>query len=107
MEDRHSPPDAYDGWGRLENKKPSQRTRMSTIISTPPAHKGSSLGSSSEDTFRADSQDVPMGNISKTTHVDVQYGNDRMEHPMMSPKTKEHVRSVSATHLVGEDFSFP
>lgn len=80
---------------------------MSTIISKAPARKGSSLDSSSEDTFRTDSQDVPMGNISKTTHVDVQYGNDGMEHPAISPKNKEHARSISATHLVGEDFSFP
>lgn len=80
---------------------------MSTMISTAPARKGSSLGSSSEDTFRTDSQDVPMGNISKTTHVDVQYGNERMEQPMLSPKSNEHARSISATHLVGEDFSFP
>ena len=80
---------------------------MSTIVSKPPARKGSSLGSSSEDTFRTDSQDVPMGNISKTTHVDVQYATDRTEHPAMSPIGKEHARSLSATHLVGEDFSFP
>lgn len=80
---------------------------MSTIISKAPARKGSSLDSSSEDTFRTDSQDVPMGNISKTTHVDVQYGNDRVEHSATSPKSKEHARSISATHLVGEDFSFP
>ncbi|KAF6222086.1 hypothetical protein HO133_001172 [Letharia lupina] len=106
-QDRTSPPAAYDGWGRLESKKPSQRTRMSTMISTAPARKGSSLGSSSEDTFRTDSQDVPMGNISKTTHVDVQYGNERMEQPVLSPKSNEHARSISATHLVGEDFSFP
>ncbi len=75
------------------------------MISKAPARKGSSLGSSSEDT--SDGQGVPMGNISKTTHVDVQYGNDTMEHPAISPKTKEHARSISATHLVGEDFSFP
>ena len=80
---------------------------MSTIISKAPARKGSSLDSSSEDTFRTDSQNVPMGNISKTTHVDVQYGNDGTGHPAMSPKSKEHARSISATHLVGEDFSFP
>ena len=61
---------------------------------------------SSEDTFRTDSQDVPMGNISKTTHVNVQYGNDKAE-PGVSVKNKEHIRSMSATHLVGEDFSFP
>lgn len=104
-QDRNLPPAAYDGWGRLENKKQSQRSRISTIVSKAPARKGSSLGSSSEDT--CDNQDVPMGNINKTTHVDVQYGNDRMEHPAISPKTKEHARSISATHLVGEDFSFP
>lgn len=75
------------------------------MISKTPGRKGSSLGSSSEDTFRTDSQDVPMGNISKTTHVDVQYGKDK-EHPMTSPKSKEHARSISATHLVGEDFSY-
>lgn len=104
--DRNSPPTAYNGWGRLENKKQSQRSRMSTTISKAPARKGSSLDSSSEDTCRTDSRDIPMGNISKTTHVDVQYGNDRME-PVLSPKSKEHARSMSATHLVGEDFSFP
>ena len=71
-----------------------------------PARKGSSPDMSSEDTFRTDSQDVPMGNISKTTHVNVQYGNDKTE-PGVSAKNKEHVRSMSATHLVGEDFSFP
>lgn len=103
--DRNSPPAAYDGWGRLENKKQSQNTRMSTMISNAPVRKGSSLGSSSEDT--SDSHGIPMGNISKTTHVDVQYGNDRMENPMTTPKSKEHARSISATHLVGEDFSFP
>ena len=103
--DRNSPPGAYDGWGRLESKKQPQSTRISTIISKAPGRKGSSLGSSSEDT--SDSQGVPMGNISKTTHVDVQYGNDRMDHPAISPTTKEHARSISATHLVGEDFSFP
>ena len=83
---------------------------MSTIVSKAPARKGSSLGSSSGDTFRTDSQDVPMGNISKTTHVDVQYANDnRIGYPaIISPQSdKEHVRSLSATHLVGEDFSFP
>ena len=47
-----------------------------------------------------------MGNISKTTHVNVQYGNDKTESGV-SAKNKEHVRSMSATHLVGEDFSFP
>ena len=73
------------------------------MISKTPARKAS-LGSSSEDTFR---DDIPMGNISKTTHVDVQYGKDNMDHPVMSPKSKEHARSSSATHLVGEDFSFP
>ena len=78
-----------------------------SILSKAPPRKGSSLGSSSEDTFRTDTQDVPMGNISKTTHVDVQYGNDRMGHPMASPKSNEHAKSLSATHLVGEDFSFP
>ena len=87
---------------------------MSTLVSSKvPARKGSSLGSSSEDTFPPDSQDVPMGNISKTTHVDVQYGGNsdgRMEshHPaMMSPKTHLHTKSLSATHLVGDDLSFP
>ena len=105
--ERNSTPDAYNGWGRLEKKKQSQKTRMSTIVSKTPARKGSSLGSSSEDTFRGDSQDVPMGKISKTTHVDVQYANDRIGHPAMNPQSKEHARSLSATHLVGEDFSFP
>lgn len=80
---------------------------MSTTISKAPARKDSSLGSSSEDTFRTHSQDVPMGNINKTTHVDVQYGNDGVEHAVISPKIKEHARSISATHLVGEDFTFP
>lgn len=75
------------------------------MISKAPVRKGSSLGSSSEDT--SDSRGVPMGNISKTTHVDVQYGNDRMENLMTTPKSKEHARSISATHLVGEDFSLP
>lgn len=48
-----------------------------------------------------------MGNINKTTHVDVQYANDSTGHPAMNPQGKEPVRSLSATHLVGEDFSFP
>ena len=104
-QDRNAPPAAYNGWGRLENKKQFQRTRMSTVVSKAPARKGSSLGSSSEDTFRTDSQDIPMGNINKTTHVDVQYANDNMGHPAMNPMSKEHVRTLSATHLVGEDFT--
>ena len=106
--ERNTPPDAYDGWGRLESKKQSQRTRISTLASKVPARKDSSLGSSSEDTFRPDSQDVPMGNISKTTHVDVRYGNDGMGHPAtINPQVKDAPRTLSATHLVGEDFSFP
>ena len=81
---------------------------MSAIVTKVPARKDSSLGSSSEDTFRADSQDVPMGNISKTTHVDVQYGNDKIGHPAMTnPQSRDQTRTLSATHLVGEDFSFP
>ena len=107
-QERNTPPDAYDGWGRLESKKQSQRTRISTLASKVPARKDSSLGSSSEDTFRPDSQDVPMGNISKTTHVDVRYGNDGMGHPTtINPQGKDGPRTLSATHLVGEDFSFP
>lgn len=105
--ERNSPPDAYNAWGRLESKKQSQKTRISTIVGKAPPRKGSSLGSSSEDTFRTECQDVPMGNINKTTHVDVQYANDRTGHPAMNPQGKEHVRSLSATHLVGEDFTFP
>ena len=80
---------------------------MSTLVSKAPVRKDSSLGSSSEDTFRTDSRDVPMGNISKTTHVDVRYANDRTGHLAISPQGQEHTRSLSATHLVGEDFSFP
>ena len=106
--ERNTPPDAYDGWGRLESKKQSQRTRISTLASKVPARKDSSLGSSSEDTFRPNSQDVPMGNINKTTHVDVRYGNDGMGHPTtINSQVKDAPRTLSATHLVGEDFSFP
>ena len=78
------------------------------MTSKVPARKDSSLGSSSEDTFRPNSQDVPMGNINKTTHVDVRYGSDGMGHPaMVNPQGKDQPRTLSATHLVGEDFSFP
>ena len=80
---------------------------MSTIIGRNPARKGSSLNSSSEDTFHCDSQDVPMGNINKTTHVDVQYGRDGIQHAVTNPKSKEHGKTISATHLVDQDFSFP
>ena len=71
------------------------------MVSKVPARKGSSLGSSSEETFALDSQDVPMGNISKTTHVDVQYGSDGMDHPAISPMNQEHVQSLSTTAVGG------
>ena len=106
--ERNTPPDAYDGWGRLESKKQSQRTKISTLASKVPTRKDSSLGSSSEDIFRPNSQDVPMGNINKTTHVDVRYASDGMGHPTtINPQVKDAPRTLSATHLVGEDFSFP
>lgn len=103
-QNRNSPA-AYGGWGRLQNKKQPRMLRISTSGDQAPAVNRSSEHSSN-DTFGMDYKDVPMGHISKTTHVNVQYGKDKC-HPAYSPTSKEHVRSLSEAHLVGKDFSFP
>ena len=104
---RHSPASAasaYDGWGRLIDKKPSAATtRMSgnTMIGSIPPGKCSRNNSSNGD-FAMNGDDIPLGQIAKTTHVNVQYANDSC-FPGSSPNDNQHSRSVS--NLVSPGFN--
>lgn len=99
---KNLPPSAYDGWGRpKESMNTDKRTPTVTSDSIElgkPASGNGSKGTSSDGTYGMDSKDVPMGHISKTTHVNVQYG-DELCYPIN--------HTTSASGLVKPQTSFP
>ncbi|KAK3174183.1 hypothetical protein OEA41_001427 [Lepraria neglecta] len=100
-----SPPAANNGWyGTQVNKQPSMAILSGSTATANGGPGRKSIDASSDNTFGMDYQDLPMGHITKTTCVNVQYADERCL-PALSPNSKEHTRSVS--NLVGQDFSFP
>ncbi|MCJ1453889.1 hypothetical protein MMC28_004238 [Mycoblastus sanguinarius] len=93
-------PAAYDGWGRLQSQRPINLIRV-------PVPAKLSSDTSSDGTFGMSCQDIPMGHITKTVHVDVKYGDRNLCPPNPSPNgsqhSKERVRSISQVPLVGQD----
>ena len=101
----HTSAAAYNGWGRYIEKKPSQTSvRMSgnTVTGTTPPGKYSS-NNSSNPAFCMNGSDVPLGQIAKTTHVNVQYA-DKKYAAEYSPNDSHHTRSVS--NLVSPAISY-
>ena len=100
-----SPPAANNGWyGTRVNKQPSMAILSGSTATANGGPGRKSINASSDNTFGMDYQDLPMGHITKTTCVNVQYADERCL-PALSRNSKEHTRSVS--NLVGQDFSFP
>lgn len=105
---RNSPAHTYGGWGRLESNRQGAMN-----IASPSAEKATpskaSRDNSSDDIFVTPGQDIPMGHITKTTRLDVQYGRENTKPGSQRSRrnSQDHVRSLSEAHLVGKDFVFP
>ena len=95
-----SPPTAINGWyGSQDNKQPRMTVSSG---STATANGGPGRESIDAYAFGMGHQDVPLGHITKTTSVNVQYADERCL-PALIPNNKEHTRSVS--NLIGRDYS--
>ena len=84
---------------------------MNTRVRTPDSkgedEKESGESSFSHETFAMRQQDVPLGTIKKTVHVDVSHTVDTILPDTSKDSPKEHIRTVSRARLVGEDFPSP
>ena len=90
------PTSAYDDWGKLkETGAYPVDTRMSgsTIEGNMPPGK-ISRNDSSNGGLGMHGEDVPLGQITKTTHVNIQYGDDRC-FPGYNANDNQHSRTVS------------
>ena len=89
-------PSAYNDWGRLKETEPTPvATRMSgsTIEGNMPPDK-ISRNDSSNGGLDMHGDDVPLGQITKTTHVNVQYADGRC-FPGYNVNDNQHSRTVS------------
>ena len=63
---------------------------------------GKTSDGSGDTKYGTERHDIPLASITKTTHVDIRYG-DNQHTPALSPNSKKHTRSNS--NLVGEGFN--
>lgn len=95
---RNSPVATYNnGWSHLDSKTqpPSSKSLDNTVV-------GKTSDGSGDTKYGTARHDIPLSSITKTTHVDIHYG-DNQQTPALSPNSKKHTRSNS--NLVGENFS--